>query len=330
MDRTGGNARRMILAAIDIGTNTVLLLVAHVDDAGTIHPLAYEQRIPRLGKGVDAARNLQPDAMQRVADVLVEYKAICKQYNADRLVVCGTSAVRDARNRDEFLALVREKTGLDVEILSGHEEAHWTYRGAISGVPGVRRATVVDIGGGSTEITVGTDREVVHALSLDIGSVRLTERFFKHDPPDDAELKQAIAYTEGQLSALPAGHVAGTTLIGVAGTVTSLAALAQGTKSFSIAAVANYRLTAETVNDLFRTLQSMRSEEIRELSPVLEGRSDVILAGTLILREIMEHFHFGEIIVSERGVRYGLVIREFEKMRNDQRTQAMGHEAIKE
>ncbi len=315
----GGTAKRieMTIASIDIGTNTVLLLIACVDDAGAITPIVYDQRIPRLGKGVDATRTLQPEAMQRVVDVLLEYRAMCQAHHADRVIVCGTSALRDAQNREEFATLIRSATGFTLEVLSGEEEAYWTYRGAVSGVPGVHRATVVDIGGGSTEITIGTKEAILRAVSLDIGSVRLTERHFLHDPPTEAELAMAIAHVKDELLRVDADDLAGTTAIGVAGTVTSLAILAQERKEFSIEAVTNYHLSKEQVHRLFHRLQTMPSAKIRELSAVLEGRSDVILAGTLILRELMEHCSFQEIIVSERGVRYGLVLREWERQQKE-------------
>lgn len=307
----------MTLAAIDIGTNTVLLLIARIDASGTIVPLASEQRIPRLGKGVDASKNLAPDAMQRVIDVLLEYKALCSKHSVERIIVCGTSAVRDAHNREEFAFLIRSRTGLELEILSGEDEAYWTYRGAISGIPGIRRATVVDIGGGSTEITVATQRHILHSTSLDVGSVRITERFFKHDPLTPVELEAAISAVDEALAHAAKFDFAGSTLVGVAGTVTSLAILAQGLREFSLDAVTNYRLTYDAVDALFRRLGSMSVHDIRQLSSVMEGRSDVIVAGTLILREIMRQFSFTEMIVSERGVRYGLVLKEWEKRRTE-------------
>ncbi|MEK9137819.1 MAG: Ppx/GppA family phosphatase, partial [Bacteroidota bacterium] len=167
----------MNVGVIDIGTNTVLLLVARLDTSGNITPLVYEQRVPRLGKGVDAEKNLQADSMQRVIGVLKEYRAMMAQHRLATAVVAGTSAVRDAHNKDEFAELVKREVGFDLEVLSGDEEAHWTYRGAISGVPDFQRATVVDIGGGSSEITVGDASSIHNKISLDIGSVRLTERF---------------------------------------------------------------------------------------------------------------------------------------------------------
>lgn len=310
----------MNIAVIDIGTNTVLLLIAGIDSSGNITPLVYEQRIPRLGTGVDASKNLSMQSMQRVVQVLREYRSTMDTFTLDCTVVCGTSAVRDALNRDEFIALVRRETGFEIEVLSGGEEALWTYRGAISGVPGISRATVVDIGGGSTEITVGDTVSVAERVSLDIGSVRLTERFFKHDPPTHPELEKAIEVIENELVKAARFNFPGTTLIGVAGTATSLAILDQGIKEFNIHAVTNYTLKLDTVYGLLRTLRSMTVEKILNLSHIMEGRADVITAGVLILREVMAHYEFKEMIVSERGVRYGLVLREWERRKGSPTT----------
>lgn len=306
----------MNVSVVDIGTNTVLLLVARVGDDGSVTPLVYEQRIPRLGRGVDQERNLSPDAMRRVIDVLREYKKLMAPYHAAATVVCGTSAVRDASNGEELASLIRKETGFPLEVLSGEDEALWTYRGALSGLRGITRATVVDIGGGSTEITVGDAETVSDRISLDIGSVRVTERFFRHDPPTPSEMEAAIDLVENQIARAGRFPFAGSTLIGVAGTATTLAALAQGLREFDVAGVTNYPLSQETVENLFRMLRDMTSGRILELSPVLEGRADLITAGTLILREIMDHLGFDTMLVSERGVRYGLAIRGAENLRS--------------
>lgn len=304
----------MNVAVIDIGTNTVLLLVAHFDPSGNITPLVYDQRVPRLGRGVDAQGNLEHESMERVLIVLQEYKAILSRFELSALVVCGTSAVRDAHNREEFVHLVRTRVGFDLEITDGNDEALWTYRGAISGVPSVQRATVVDIGGGSTEITVGNRQTVSSRISLDIGSVRLTERYFVHDPPTALEFETARRIVEEQLKVARGFGFGGSTLIGVAGTATSLAILDQGLTEFSINAVTNFRMRRERVYSLLSTLRTMPSSKIEGLSTIMEGRSDIITAGTLILHEIMLHYKFEELIISERGVRFGLAIREWEKM----------------
>jgi exopolyphosphatase/guanosine-5'-triphosphate,3'-diphosphate pyrophosphatase len=304
----------MTVAVIDIGTNTVLLLVAEIDREGKIRPLVYEQRVPRLGRGVDAAGALDREAMERVTDVLKEYRGLITRHAPDAIAVCGTSAVRDAANRGEFAHLVREESGFDLEILSGDEEALLTYRGGVSGAESAGRYTVVDIGGGSTEIITGDVRNIDERISLDIGSVRLTERCLRHDPPTGAELEGAIEIVENEIARASRFAFAGSILVGVAGTATSLAVLAQGLKTFNAAAVTNYLLTRETVESLFTTLQRMPSGMIRGLSEAMEGRNDVIVAGTLIAREIMAHFRFDAMRVSERGLRYGVALREAERL----------------
>jgi exopolyphosphatase/guanosine-5'-triphosphate,3'-diphosphate pyrophosphatase len=303
----------MKIAAIDVGTNTVLLLLAEIGPDGVPFPILHEQRIPRLGKGVDADGRLTPDAMTRVITVLGEYCALLAPHRPEKVVLCGTSAVRDALNRAEFIARVDRETGLRMEILSGEEEAYWTYRGAVSGIREIQRATVVDIGGGSTEIATGSRGSIDRAISLQMGTVRLTERFLRHDPPTHPELEAAITDVENALAFAGDFPFAGSTLIGVAGTATSLALLAQGFAAFDLRAVSGFRMPYHVVDHLFRTLRSMPSGLIRTLSTVMEGRADVITAGALILREVMAHFGFDEIVVSERGVRYGLLLREAER-----------------
>ncbi|HXX62575.1 MAG TPA: Ppx/GppA family phosphatase [Bacteroidota bacterium] len=303
----------MNVAVIDIGTNTVLLLVARILRAGEITPLVYEQRVPRLGRGVDEKRHLDPDSIGRVIAVLREYQRLIAMYGPDRTVVCGTSALRDASNREEFARLVTAETGFTLEVLSGKDEAYWTYRGAISGVAGIKRATVIDIGGGSTEIITGDALQIDERISLDIGSVRLTERILRHDPPSASELESAIEHVEDALAQASRFPFSGSTLVGVAGTATALAALAQGLKTFNIASVSGFLLSRETLEGLFRSLRALPSSEIRALSDVMEGRSDVITAGALIAREFMEHFKFQSMLVSERGVRYGIALREAER-----------------
>jgi exopolyphosphatase / guanosine-5'-triphosphate,3'-diphosphate pyrophosphatase len=301
------------IAVIDIGTNTVLLLAARLGEDGTITPLLYEQRIPRLGRGVDSSRSLHSDGMNRVVAVVQEYAALIAPLAPSPVIVCGTSAVRDAANREELSRRILAGTGWTLEVLTGDEEAFWTYRGAVSGIPGSGRTTVADIGGGSTELTVGDGTTIAERISLDIGSVRLTERCFHHDPPTLLELETAIEYVENEIARAASFPFKGTTLVGVAGTATSLALLASGTTTFDVAAVTNIPIERETVEVLFRRLRATSSSEILKLSPAMEGRSDVITAGSLILREIMAHCGFASMIVSERGLRYGLILREAEK-----------------
>lgn len=301
----------MIVAAIDIGTNTVLLLVAELNSQGRIVPLLSEQRIPRLGQGVDSRHRLHPDAMMRVVSVLLEYRRVIASYNPRKIAVFGTSAVRDAANSADFADIIRRTTGFDLEVLSGHDEALWTYRGALSGVPEISSATVVDIGGGSTEITWGENGAIAHSQSVNIGSVRLTERYLRHDPPITEEIDAVRMSVQKALKELPSCPPSGSTLIAVAGTATTLALLDQHRSEFSLDAVSGYRMARDAIHELAATLSGMPASSIAAMGGYMAGRSDIITAGALILGEVVSWGSFSEMVVSERGVRYGIALREF-------------------
>ncbi len=305
------------VAVIDVGTNTALLLLAEVTLQGSITPIVYEQRIPRLGRGVDASRRLHPASMERVIQVLEEYRDIVTRYAPRSTVVIGTSAVRDAENKLEFAEMVLYRTGFILEVLAGEEEAYWTYRGAISGLTNIEHATVVDIGGGSTEITSGTRDAVNGSISMNIGSVRLTERLLRHDPPTGQELdalRSAIRESLGSVQPKPDPN---SRFVGVAGTATTLALLSQGRREFSLEAVSGAVLTLAQVSFLADELGRMTVSDILRRGSYLSGRADVITAGAWILKEVMLAFGFRDVVVSERGVRYGIALREAERGRSN-------------
>jgi exopolyphosphatase/guanosine-5'-triphosphate,3'-diphosphate pyrophosphatase len=305
---------RMRIASIDIGTNTVLLLVADIGDDGTIVPVRYDQRIPRLGKDVDARRRLAEDAIQRVIHVLTEYQSLLAPLDVTATVLTATSAVRDAGNRAKFLEEVHRATGWRVQILSGSEEARWAYRGAISGVLSAGRTSVLDIGGGSTEVISGVAGTLTHRRSLNIGALRITERFLQHDPPSATEVAAAERFVRSELRAVDSFPLQDSTVVGVAGTATTLALLAQGYTTFDIRGVSGYRLPLDEVIALERRMEGVSTMTIGEWASVLEGRADIIRAGTIILREFLSRYGFPSIIVSERGLRYGIVLREWERL----------------
>lgn len=309
----------MRLAAIDIGTNTVLLLVADVDENGVIHPIKHLQRFPRLGKDVGRQGIIHPSAFERIAQVVSEYNNLSKQLGAEKVIACATSAVRDSANKKEFITYIKTTSGLDVEVLSGENEALWSYRGAISGFPSLdKKAVVLDIGGGSTEITYflpnkKNSKPLFQCHSLQIGSVRLSERYFKHDPPSESELQSAIQAIMQEFSRVSFPELASFQLVGVAGTVTTLACLELKLMEFDIEKVSGFKMSRDTVGIWTRKLSSLQSNEIRTLSNTTEGREDILTAGVLILNEFMKHFGFESVVVSERGLRYGLVIYEWEQ-----------------
>jgi len=306
----------MIRSSIDIGTNSVLLLVADYTN-GTSDVLYEEQNIPRLGQGVDEAGYLSGAAQQRVLKVLSSYKSyLHKNYPAitAETIVTATSAVRDASNRGEFLEKIKELTGWKVELLSGNDEAQVTYRGALSVLDVEKRSgnnIVLDIGGGSTEIAIGYETKLTGFVSINMGSVRFTERFLKHDPPLDNEILDARKEATRLLSSESVKPKHCDHLIGVAGTVTSMAGIELGLKSYVPEKINGHRCSREFIENIIGEFRGMTSEEIEEeYSVFLKGRGDVITGGLLILTEFMEWTGFEEIIVSTGGIRHGILLEE--------------------
>jgi len=313
MDRNSCREKRLRVAAIDIGTNTLLLLIADVDEKGGIEPLHEEQRIPRLGAYVDERGIIPVSAFDRISWILNEYANLARQMKAEKIFACATSAVRDAENREEFLDYIKKNTGLLVNVLSGHEEASLAFSGALSGFPGIRDgAAVLDIGGGSTEVSYLSGGELL-SRSFPIGCVRLTERHFKTQPPSRSEIEAASKDIEREFRGLKESDFRGKTLIAVAGTATTLACLDQGLAGFSMDRVSGYKISGSSVQMWLFKLALLGTPEILGLSDAASGRADILLAGVLILSRFMERSGFQEVMVSERGLRYGLALAQWQK-----------------
>jgi exopolyphosphatase/guanosine-5'-triphosphate,3'-diphosphate pyrophosphatase len=300
-----------MLAGIDIGTLTCRLLIAELTPSGRLRELRSDRRILRLGQGVDRDRVLRVDAMQRVIDTLKEWRQVIDGHQVEASTVVATSAVRDAGNRAEFLELVRREAGFQIEIISGDEEARRTMLGIRSDLPpGVTDVLALDIGGGSTEFILDRLGRPPLVRSIDIGVVRLSERLLHHDPPTDEEVQQAREWVRSEAAAavesmrLPNGF----TFVGTAGTITSLAAMAQQLPAYEPARIHNYLLKLETITQLEQQLLT-RSKAQREGLPGLErGREEVIAAGAIILRTVMETLGMSECLVSDLGLREGVLI----------------------
>jgi exopolyphosphatase/guanosine-5'-triphosphate,3'-diphosphate pyrophosphatase len=305
------------VAGIDIGTNSVLLLVAEQaeDGTGPLRPIVERATITRLGKGVDRTRALDPAAVDRTLACLADYGELLRAAGASRVDAVGTSAMRDAQGGDAFIARAHALLGVAPRVISGAEEARLTFSGALSGLPITAGAvTVFDVGGGSTEVIAGTvngaDHRIDHAISVDIGSVRLTERHVHTDPPLAAELACVRADAAGELARARWGPPS-TTLIGVAGTLTTLASVALGVEPYDASRVHGARLTADQIQRTIAHLASLPAAERRQIPGLDPGRADVIIAGGLIVEAALAAA-FGarataELIVSDRGVRWGLV-----------------------
>jgi exopolyphosphatase / guanosine-5'-triphosphate,3'-diphosphate pyrophosphatase len=297
------------VAAVDIGTNSTRLLVADVD-GGQVADVTRDARVTRLGEGVDERHRLLPLPIARVRNTLTDYRRTLEELGAERTLAIATSAIRDADNGEAFLGEIEWSYGFVTQLLSGHDEALLTYRG-VTAERGVGAGTlIVDVGGGSTELIAAEPDGVRWHDSLDLGSVRLTERFLHTDPPTDSE----IAVCAGAVRALLAERVPDeirermTAAIGVAGTITSIAALAQGLDEYDSARVHGSQLSATELAWQLGRLAAVPLALRRRLRPLDPDRAPVIVAGAVIARETLSYFALDALQISERDILDGAVL----------------------
>jgi len=303
----------MRVAAIDAGTNSVRLLVAE-EHAGGMRALDRRLVITRLGQGVDRSRLLAPDAITRTLETIADYAATCGEYDVRRLRVTGTSAVRDAGNRDDFLGAVRELTGQLPELLTGEQEARITFAGVLSDLDQSGPMMVVDIGGGSTELVYGQGFPE-KLTSLDVGCVRMFEKHLHSDPPAESELQALRAEVSHALRSFKATCLvpAGTRFVGVAGTLAQLATLKSGLPLYDPDVSHQMVLSHGDVRLLAKRLERLPLAQRRRITALEPGRADVIIAGVEILLCVMEAFDVAEIMFSEKDILDGLVIELLER-----------------
>jgi exopolyphosphatase / guanosine-5'-triphosphate,3'-diphosphate pyrophosphatase len=308
----------MRAAAIDIGTNSVLLLIAE-RRGGNLVALVERMTITRLGQGVDATRALAPEAVERTLACLARYGEELKVHGVERVDAVGTSAMRDAAGGDAFIARAREILGVAPRVISGEEEAELTFAGALTGLalPEVSPRIVFDVGGGSTEIILGSAAGVVqYAVSLDVGSVRLTERHIRTDPPASKELDAVRADVRAALATVPptTDGADEPVLVGVAGTVTTLAAIAREVAPYDGARMHGSRISLDEVSSITSKLTSLPLAVRKQLRGLDPARADVIVAGSALAEEILRWAGGArriplDLVVSDRGVRWGLAER---------------------
>ncbi len=295
-----------LLAAVDCGTNSVRLLVCRLSD-GRLVEVDRRLHLTRLGQGVDATGRFHPDALARTLAAMADFGAELDSLGVTRRRVVATSAARDAANSAEFFTGVRDRLGVEAEIIPGEEEARLSYAGAVSALPDLAQPVLVmDIGGGSTELVSGRDGQVGRAISLDIGSVRLRERFLHGDPPDAAQVDAATRHVDGLLddSGIDFGAIA--SWVGVGGTVTSLSALAQGLPVYDRSLVHGSVLDRASLGRLTALLLAMPVAEVTGLPTMVPGRADVIGAGALICARVGARVG-GRLTVSEADILDGIV-----------------------
>ena len=301
----------MRLAAVDVGTNSTRLLVADVADGVIVAEHLREMVITRLGRGVDRSGRFDPAALARTLEVLAGYAEACRRLGVERRRVVATSATRDAADRQAFLDGVRDLLGVEAEVLTGQQEAAATYRGATAaGAQDDRPTLVVDIGGGSTELIAGHGRVPRAMVSLDIGCVRLFERHLHTDPPAAAEVAALRADVAAHLRRV--GEVldpaAAERVVGVAGTVTTVTAIALGLEAYDPRRIHLATADAAQVAATAEKLAAMTAAERAALPVMVRGREDVIAAGALLLDELVQRFQIQQVVASEADILDGVLL----------------------
>lgn len=317
------------LAGIDIGTNTVRLLIADVKDRYTFNELRSERRITRLGEGIIDGKRLIPSAINRTISVVKEFAHIMQGYSIDAVAVIATSAVREAENGGGFVKAVKKETGLDIEVISGDEEARRTFLGVLAGLfhsplsspqwgEGRVRGEllIMDIGGGSTEFILSKNSKILESISTGLGVVKLTEGFIKSDPVSNNEIEKLNKIIKNELKSLKnkLSNFNNSTFVGTAGTVTTLAAIDQNLTLYNQLRINNYVLKKKAVDRIFDDLKPKTMKERLNIPALEKGREDLIIAGTAMVQLAMEAFGFNEMVVCDFGLREGIVIDLYNKM----------------
>jgi exopolyphosphatase/guanosine-5'-triphosphate,3'-diphosphate pyrophosphatase len=300
-------------ASIDIGSNTVRLLIMEADDAGDFKELVSERVICRLGEGINSEKKILPHRMDLTLDVLQGFRDQCRKHGDIPIRVVATSAVREASNREEFVRLAKEQAGLDVEVISWEEEARLTVEGVFWKLPSSGKTLTFDIGGGSTEFIFSQGKQVLASAGTSLGVVRLTEQFISRHPVDAREYQNLKIHIREQLDRVHfrLGEPCPEKLIGTAGTVTTLAAMDFNIFPYDPEKIHGLVLPLENIKRMFENLKSKSLEQRLAIPSLEQGREDLIIAGTALVLEIMEVFHCSHLTVSEYSLREGILLQAF-------------------
>jgi exopolyphosphatase / guanosine-5'-triphosphate,3'-diphosphate pyrophosphatase len=299
----------MRVAVIDMGTNSTRLLVADIA-GGRVEELERRSTVTRLGRGVDTSAQLSAEAIEDVCEAVAGYIAIYQELEPDRVVAVATSAVRDSENSGAFIGELRERFALSASVLDGEEEARLTYLGACADHRATERTLVIDIGGGSTELIVGSGADIAFHASLQAGTVRHTERHLSDDPPTPSELERLADDVRGVIDAQLSGHAIARARegIAVAGTPTSLAAIDLHLEPYDPEVVQGHRLSLATIQRMCSELAAVPLEERLQVTGLHPDRAPTIVAGVVILIQAMRAFGLSEIEVSEHDILYGAAL----------------------
>lgn len=300
----------MIVSSIDIGTNTVLMLIAEVDPSSkNLRTIKNYHSIPRLGKGLKAGNPIKKEKISKLISILTEYKAHSDSFGAEVVIAVATNAFRIASNSSEILKEIKRETGITIKIISGEEEALYSYLGATSEIRNMH-LLVIDIGGGSTELIIGEGKNIKFQKSFSVGVVSGTETFFHHNPPAESEIELFKAEVQKTFNEINPAEINPEKAIAVAGTPTTLASIQMRLREYNEDVIEGSLLNIDSLKELLIRFSGLTVEEIRVQYPMIaKGREDVILAGTIILHELLYKLRISEVMVSTKGIRYGAVYK---------------------
>ena len=298
----------MRIASIDIGTNTILLLIAEVDQK-KMKPLFEAETVVRLGKGLQKNGIISDEAMKRVFQTLTQYLGRCQTMGVQKIFAVGTSALREAKNSEDFLRMIKEKLDLSIEVISGEEEAQLSFLAVARDLKELKKSTlVIDVGGGSTEFILGKGDHITQWVSLPLGSVRFTEQFLLSDPVQEREWEQMEMEIRKLLITIPHPQKP-LVMVAVGGTATTLASVEQGLKEFIPEKIHHFLLKKEALKNQLHLYRSKTISERRKIPGLAPARADVILAGGAILYMAMEELKCESVLISCHGIRYGILYK---------------------
>ena len=299
----------MTIASIDIGTNTVLLLIAKVDrTTGNVNPILNEYRMPRLGKGLLPGQKILPDRVKKLYTILNEYQETIISHNAERVIVTATNAFRIASNSKSIIDEINKRFKYKVDIIDGKTEAKYAFLGSIPVSSKEKNILVIDIGGGSTELILGQNYNFNFLKSFPIGSVSATENYFQNNPPKDNEFDKLNNQLEKIFNEIKSLH-APEIIVAIAGTPTTLVCMSKGLNEYDDSVVEGSSLSRKELSNLIGKISRLSSTQIKEnYGNVMRGREDIILAGALILLKIIKLLNLPGVMVSSRGIRYGAIV----------------------
>ena len=305
----------MKIGTIDIGTNSMRLLIADYIDGNLVNRKKYVNTT-RIGQGVDEQGYISEDAIERNIDALVEFSRICKEEGCQNIYCMGTSALRDSKNKEVFIKLGKEKADINVDIISGEKESHLGFMGVLEGLDKIEDILVVDIGGGSTEFIIGNEDGIRFSKSENVGALRMTEKFLSQDPINENEFKEMsnFIYNEikGTLECIKNDKVK--KIVGIGGTITSLSAINQELEVYSMEKIHNSKISLNEIELILQNLKKMTLSDKKSLKGLQPKRADIITAGVEILYTIMKNLEIDEITVSEYDNLEGLMCHNTKNM----------------